>query len=455
MNVENRTLFIADNLDIMRGMDSESIDLIYLDPPFNSKRQYKAPIGSPAEGAEFKDIWTDEDVKDGWYSTIAEQYPHIHQIILAAEHTYDHSMMIYLMAMTIRLIEMRRILKSTGAIYLHCDPTASHYLKTVMDSLFGKNNFRNEIVWKSATGAKNNVTTRFGRGHDIILFYGMPKSKFNVQYEPLTEKYLNSHYTGKDEDGRCFQPGDLNAHGTGGHRYEFLGVTKSWRMTEEQAHKWLAEGRIVHHSITPGSRVNIPRYKRYADESKGRPALDNWTDIGALNSQAIEATGYPTQKPLTLLDRIIKASSNEGEVVFDPFCGCATTLVAADRLQRDWIGIDISAKAAELVVERIRDDQGLFEDIVARTDIPKRTDLGNIPRYNVPENKTQLYGEQGGDCNGCGEHFQTQHLEIDHIIARSVGGTDHIENLQLLCGHCNRIKGDRGQEYLISRLNAS
>ena len=154
MNVENRTLFIADNLDIMRGMDSESIDLIYLDPPFNSKRQYKAPIGSPAEGAEFKDIWTDEDVKDGWYSTIAEQYPHIHQIILAAEHTYDHSMMIYLMAMTIRLIEMRRILKSTGAIYLHCDPTASHYLKTVMDSLFGKNNFRNEIVWKSATGAK-------------------------------------------------------------------------------------------------------------------------------------------------------------------------------------------------------------------------------------------------------------------------------------------------------------
>ena len=439
----------------MRGMDSETIDLIYLDPPFNSKKQYKAPIGSPAEGASFKDIWTDEDVRDGWHSEIAEDYPQIHQIILASEHTYDHSMMIYLMAMGIRLIEMHRILKPSGAIYLHCDPTASHYLKLVMDSLFSKNNFRNEIVWNSATGAKNNVTTRFGRGHDIILFYGMPKSKFNVQYEPLTEEYLNSHYTGKDEDNRHFQPGDLNAHGTGGHRYEFLGVTKNWRMTEEQAHQWLAEGRIVHHSITPGSRVNIPRYKRYADESKGRPALDNWTDIGALNSQAIEATGYPTQKPLTLLDRIIKASSNEGHVVFDPFCGCATTLVAADRLQRDWIGIDISAKAAELVVERIRDDQGLFEDIVARTDIPKRTDLGNIPRYNAPENRTRLYGEQGGNCNGCGTHFESQHLEIDHIIARSVGGTDHIGNLQLLCGHCNRIKGNRGQEYLISRLNAS
>ena len=165
--------------------------------------------------------------------------------------------------------------------------------------------------------------------------------------------------------------------------------------------------------------------------------------------------GYPTQKPVALLDRIVKASSNKGDVVFDPFCGCATTLVAADRLQRDWIGIDLSAKAAELVVERIRVDQGLFEGIVARTDIPQRTDLGDIPRYNAPENKTLLYGEQGGHCNGCGEHFQTQHLEIDHIIAKSVGGTDHIENLQLLCGHCNRIKGDRGQEYLLSRLNAS
>ena len=152
MNVDNRTLFIADNLDIMRGMDSDTIDLIYLDPPFNSKKQYKAPIGSPAEGASFKDIWTDEDVRDGWYSEIAEDYPQIHQIILAAEHTYDHSMMIYLMAMGIRLIEMKRILKPTGSIYLHCDPTASHYLKFVMDSIFGNQNFRNEIVWCYAGG---------------------------------------------------------------------------------------------------------------------------------------------------------------------------------------------------------------------------------------------------------------------------------------------------------------
>ena len=449
-NVNPKTIFTGDNLPILRGMNSESVDLIYLDPPFNSKANYAAPIGSEAAGAAFKDTWTLSDVDIAWLDLIEAKHPRLNRVIQAAMSNSDKSYLVY---MAVRLLEMKRVLKDTGSIYLHCDPTMSHYLKLVMDAVVGKAQFRNEIVWNSATGAKNNVTTRFGRGHDIILFYGMPKSKFNVQYEPLSEDYLNSHYTYTDKEGRRFSADNLNAPGTGGHRYEFLGVTKSWRMTEEQAHKWLAEGRIVHHSITPGSRVNIPRYKRYADESKGRPALDNWTDIGALNSQAIEATGYPTQKPLTLLDRIIKASSNEGDVILDSFCGCATTLVAADRLQRDWIGVDISAKAAELVVERIKEDQGLFEDIVARTDIPKRTDLGNIPRYNAPENRTRLYGEQGGNCNGCGTHFESQHLEIDHIIARSVGGTDHIENLQLLCGHCNRIKGDRGQEYLISRLN--
>ena len=477
MNVKNRTLFIADNLDIMRGMDSNTIDLIYLDPPFKSGKQWKAPIGSPAEGAEFKDIWTDEDIKDEWHGQIAAEHEELYQVIQASEAVYDKSMKIYLTAMAVRLFEMHRILKPTGSIYLHCDPTASHYLKAVMDSLFGKNNFRNEIVWNSATGAKNNVTTRFGRGHDILLFYGMPKSKFNVQYEPLTEEYLNSHYTYTEEDGRRFQPGDLNAPGTGGHRYEFLGVTKNWRMTEEQAHEWLAEGRIVHQSITPGSRVKIPRYKRYVDESKGRPALDNWTDIGALNSQALESTGYPTQKPLALLDRIIKASSNEGEMVLDPFCGCATACVAAERLNRQWVGIDISPDAEDITKLRLTDESetkagrgtGVLKenqlplpfdpltDIIVRKDAPERTDNAEevavqmrLPRYQT--HKPELFGRQEGKCNGCQHLFHFRNLTVDHIKPQSKGGTDHIENLQLLCAACNSTKGKGTQEELISRL---
>ena len=477
MNVENRTLFIADNLDIMRGMDSKTVDLIYLDPPFNSNRNYKAPIGSPAEGAEFKDIWTDEDIKDEWHGQIAAEHEELYQIIQASETVYDKSMKIYLTAMAVRLFEMHRILKPTGSIYLHCDPTASHYLKMVMDDIFGQRNFRNEIVWNSATGAKNNVTTRFGRGHDILLFYGMPKSKFNVQYEPLTEEYLNSHYTYTEEDGRRFQPGDLNAPGTGGHRYEFLGVTKNWRMTEEQAHEWLAEGRIVHRSITPGSRVKIPRYKRYVDESKGRPALDNWTDIGALNSQALESTGYPTQKPLALLDRIIKASSNEDEIVLDPFCGCATACIAAERLDRQWVGIDISPDAEDITKLRLTDESetkagrgtGVLKenqlplpfdpltDIIVRKDAPERTDNAEeiavqmrLPRYQT--HKPELFGRQEGKCNGCQHLFHFRNLTVDHVMPQIKGGTDHIENLQLLCAACNSTKGDRTQEELISRL---
>ena len=394
MNINSKTIFTGDNLPIMRGMNSESVDLIYLDPPFNSKANYAAPIGSEAAGAAFKDTWTLSDVDITWLDLIEAKHPALNRVIHAAMTNSDKSYLIY---MAVRLLEMHRVLKPTGSIYLHCDPTMSHYLKLVMDAVLGKAQFRNEIVWCYAGG--NPSLKNYPKKHDILLRYtGSEKYTFNVEYKP---------YSGHNSAGKRFST------------------------------KGMSERRGVNY------------------RTEGTPVTDWWDDIKRLINLHKERVGYPTQKPLTLLDRIIKASSNEGDLVFDPFCGCATTLVAADRLQRDWIGIDISAKAAELVVERIRDDQGMFEDIIARDDIPNRTDLGNIPRYNVPENKTQLYGEQGGDCNGCGEHFQTQHLEIDHIIARSVGGTDHIENLQLLCGHCNRIKGNRGQEYLISRLNAS
>ena len=290
---------------------------------------------------------------------------------------------------------------------------------------------------------------------------------------PLTDKRKKA-YNKSDKHGK-YESGDLKASGSSGGE-----SGQPWRGIDPGHRHWapprVGRGRyaeyIVKHFIPNYAEIESvharldaldeagliiwsirgkPRLKRYLTPDAGMPPQSLWNDIDPPRGD--EDKGYPTQKPVKLLQRIIQASSDKDDIVLDPFCGCATTMVAADRENRNWIGIDISPKAAELVIERIRTDQGMFEDIIARDDIPKRTDLGNVLRYNAPENKTKLYGEQAGNCNGCGEHFQTQHLEIDHIIAESVGGTDHIENLQLLCGHCNRIKGNRGQEYLLSRLN--
>ncbi len=456
-NIKPKTIFTGDNLPIMRGINSASVDLIYLDPPFNSKTNYAAPIGSKAAGAEFRDTWTLDDVDNAWLDLIEAKHPALNRVIHAAMTNSDKSYLIYMAA---RLLEMKRILKDTGSIYLHCDPTMSHYLKLAMDAVFGKENFLADITWKRYAPhslSKSAVDTI----SDHLLYYAKDNTHVMANRVTLqldTEKLNKKFPHVETETGRRFQHVALeqNSNRSSAGEVRKIGdktVTSDigWRWNQSTFDERIAKNPYLIY----WTRTGKPRYKIYADEYSGEPVGNIWTDIPYLSSGDSERTGYPTQKPVALLNRIIEASSNESEVVFDPFCGCATTLVAADRLQRDWIGIDISAKAVELVIERIKDDQGLLEDIIARDDVPNRTDLGEIPRYNAPENKTRLYGEQGGHCNGCGEHFQTQHLEIDHIIAISVGGTDHIDNLQLLCSHCNRVKGERGQEYLISRLNGN
>ena len=394
--IHPKTIFTGDNLPILRGINSQSIDLIYLDPPFNSNSNYAAPIGSKAAGAEFKDTWNLTDINIAWLDLIETKYPRLNRVIHAAMTDSDKSYLIY---MSVRLLEMRRILKNTGSIYLHCDPTMSHYLKLVMDSLFGKANFRNEIVWCYTTPSTPHIR-QFVRCTNTLLFYSKGKKW-------------------------AFNKDDVRVPYKGGAPHG----GQKWSTDNESLSEWR---------------------KRKSKQGK---IPENWWTIPKLVSSK-ERTGYPTQKPLALLDRIIKASSNENDVVFDPFCGCATTLVAADRLQRNWIGIDISPKAAELVVERIKADQGMFQDIIHRSDIPQRTDLGHIPSYNHLSNKAKLYGEQAGFCNGCKEHFHRNNLEVDHLIAKSQGGTDHIDNLQLLCAYCNRLKGNRGMEYLLTKLNA-
>ncbi|MDE0067699.1 MAG: DNA methyltransferase [Acidimicrobiaceae bacterium] len=387
-------------------MNSETVDLIYLDPPFNSNANYAAPIGSVAAGAEFKDTWTLSDIDVEWINLMEAREPSLYRVLLSAMRDSDKS---YLAYMAVRLLEMRRLLKETGSIYLHCDPTMSHYLKLVMDAIFGRDAFRREIVWnlQTSSGFKSQVNG-FVRGHDVILYYGRAGFIFNKQYLPHKEAY-KARFRKKDGDGRFYRDDR-----SGGRR-------------------------------------------QYLDQTRGVMLTDVWSDIMSFQQAATSAeiVGYPTQKPLALLERIIAASSNEGDVVLDPFAGCATTCVAAEKLDREWVGIDLSPKAAELVNERLRGEMGdLFHHayVTSRADIPPRTDLGNLQRYNSAFNKNFLYGEQSGDCAGCRTHFEKRHLEVDHIIARAKGGTDHLDNLQLLCGHCNAVKGDRGMEYLRIKL---
>lgn len=471
MNVQNRTIFSNDNLPVLRGIDTESIDLIYLDPPFNSNRNYAAPIGSDAAGAAFKDTWTLSDVDNAWHGEIADRQPALYQAIHAAELTHGKGMKSYLIMMAVRLLEMQRVLKKTGSIYLHCDPTASHYLKSVMDAVFGKDNFRNEVVWQRTN--THGLGKQFGRVHDTILFYSRSSQRvWNDVYTEHDPEYVQRTYRHRDERG-LFQVDNL----TGGNVTEKGESGQPWRgidpslagrhWSTPQSSAWPEgveppdnyEELSVHEKLDAldaagliywPPKGKVPRFKRYLSTSKGRRVHDVITDINPIASKSKERIGYPTQKPVALLERIIRTSSNKNDIVLDPFCGCATTCVAAERLQRQWIGIDISPKAVDLVRVRLENEVGLLGKVIHRTDIPKRSE--KLPNYRT--HKHTLFGKQEGLCNGCRTQFPFRNMTVDHIVPRSQGGTDHEDNLQLLCGACNSTKGQGTQAELVSRLKA-
>ena len=451
-NFVDKTIWTGDNLDILRGLNSETVDLIYLDPPFNSNQDYSAPVGSAAAGAAFKDTWTLSDLDVAWMGLIADEHPPIAYLLDTTGKVHGKGMQSYLTMMAIRLLEMRRVLKPTGSIYLHCDPTASHYLKMLMDAIFGQRNFRAEITWKR-TSAHNDSRT-FGNVTDTILFYGdqINANEVRVPHDP---DYVKKFYRHDDNDGRG--PYTLDNIASPNPRpnlmYDWRGYrypVKGWRYSKETMAKLDAEGLIWY----PDSFDKRPRRKRYLRNMPERLVDNVWTDIRPIAAHAKERVGYPTQKPLALLERIIKASSNEGDVVLDPFCGCATACVAADKLGRRWVGIDLSPKAAELVNVRLKEYMGdLFHNrlVTPRTDIPQRTDV-HAPK-NYRQHKHVLYGQQEGRCNGCRMDFPFKIFTVDHVVPRKRGGTHHIDNLQLLCGHCNSVKGDRPQEHLLAELS--
>ena len=450
-NFVDKTVWTGDNLDILRGMNSESTDLIYLDPPFNSNRNYAAPVGSKAAGAAFKDTWTLSDLDIAWMGLIADEQPATYKVLEAAGLTHGKGMQSYLCMMAIRLLEMRRVLKDTGSIYLHCDPTASHYLKLLMDAVFGPGNFRSEVTWRR-TNAKGLAFKGYPNNADFLLYYSKAAGfTWNRPFRPHDPAYVKKFYRHVEpETGRRYLLDNLANPNTDRPNltYEFLGVTRVWRWTRKRMQEAYEQGLVVQQR--PGA---VPRFKRYLDEMKGNPVDTIWDDVKPVQAQSKERIGYPTQKPLDLLERIIQASSNPGDMVFDPFCGCATACVAAEKLGRQWVGIDLSSKAVELVNMRLQAFMGgLFHAslVTARTDIPRRTDIDAPVPYR--QNKHVLFGRQEGRCNGCQTDFPFRLFEIDHVVPQSRGGADHLDNLQLLCGHCNRTKGDRPQEYLIARL---
>ena len=402
----NRTLFLEDNLPVLRGLDSDSIDLITTDPPFNKGVPAFTGTTKAGQDVEFKDVWNwDEDVHVNWINDLRQRHPSLFNVIHYANAAAGNDMGAFLCWMAVRVLEMHRVLKDTGSMYLHCDPTASHYLKAMMDAIFGRKNFRNEIVWRIGwvSGFK---TQKRGwiRNHDTILYYLKSPdaaSSFNKEYLPYPEGYVR-------RDGK--------------------------RPT-----------------------------------GKGIPLEDTWNCSSAdvldsimIKSFSQEKTGYPTQKPLALYKRMIAASSNPGDMVLDPFVGCATTCVAAEQLGRQWIGIDIREESGDVILDRLQrevSESMAWNDIVRTpTTAPERTDDGETAaeelmlvsptrvgrRIPIREVRERLIIRDGQRCQGCGwEPHQPDYLQVDHNKPKTLKGSDEMDNLALLCDPCNRKKSNK------------
>ncbi|MGO9777435.1 MAG: DNA methyltransferase [Terracidiphilus sp.] len=331
--LDTRVIYCGDNLEQLKKLPDACIDLIYIDPPFNSNRNYEVFWGETKEKRSFDDR--------------------------------HESTQAYIEFMRPRCVELARVLNKTGSFYYHCDWHASHYVKVMLDQILGENNFQNEIVWKrsSAHSDTKQGATQFGRIHDVIFLYtGGGEATFNAKFVPYDQSYIESHYRHVEEGtGRRFRKDNLTANKPGGDTsYEWKGVRpykgRYWAFSKEKMEAFESEGRLVY------TRSGMPEFKRYLDEMPGCPLQDVWDDIAPLNSQARERLGYPTQKPLSLLERIINASSNTNDIVLDAFCGCGTALVAAQNLHRQWIGIDISPTACRVMAKRLRDVCKLRED---------------------------------------------------------------------------------------------
>ena len=521
MNLRNRTIYIGDNLKRLRGIDSESVDLIYLDPPFNSRGEYQWPIGtdeldwddaeSEADDLDdealenliggngvdkFKDAFSLDDLDQRTLQELLDNGEPAGYVIAAAGAAVGPGTQAYLTFMWERLAEMRRILKPTGSIWLHCDDTEGSWLNALMDATFGRSNYRNQVAWQRTRG--RSTSRRLGRIADLLFLYaGSDDAYFNpyAAATPPDAENVADKYRRDDDDGRGrYRDSDLTGAGTTTTEsgqpwrgYHPSSIGRHWSVPIARGRgeygDWIADNLIegyaqissVHqrldaleaHDMIIWTSGGTPYLKRYlaalSDEAPG----SIWTDIGAINAQAAEDTGWDTQKPLALLERIIQLSSRPGDLVLDPFCGCATACVAAERLNRQWVGMDRSPRAGILVRKRLREqDEGIAiwaHDVNVTRAVPKRTDITEPPLTRA-ELKAALFERQAvsGDqypiphalCVGpnCGTALPIHLLEIDRIRPGGAGGDYTPDNTQLLCGWCNRVKGNRDMDYLATRI---
>ena len=504
INFENRTLYHGDNLDFLRGMNSETVHLIATDPPFNKNRDFHATPDSLARGARFSDRWSwERDVHEEWTDSIKDDWPAVWSVIESTRVSYGDDMAAFLCWLGVRLMEMHRVLRDDGSIYLHCDPTASPYIKALIDGIFDGENFLSEIIWKRHNAHSDTKQGRRQHGHihDSILFYKKGRSWiWNPVYTDYDRDYVEDFYKFiEDGTGRRFQKGDLTAAKLGGDtsyewrikrptgeewtadltdewkepkgNWEYKGVPpyrgRYWGFSYENMCQMSEEGRLIY------ARTGMPRYKRYLDEMPGVTLQDMWYDIKPAPKS--ERTGYPTQKPIALYERIIKASSNQGDVVLDPFAGCVTTPIAAERLGRQWVGIDIWDGAYQTVLTRL-EQEGLavkdadpkqlhlmtFGDVHYLTSPPERTDDDEVaaPNFRLKVQRpvepwqrithrgmvnilAQAQSDMNGViCGGCGRVLEREFMELDHITPKADRGENHILNRILLCRPCNGRKRD-------------
>ena len=521
MNLRNRTIYIGDNLPRLKGIDSESVDLIYLDPPFNSRGEYQWPIGTEdprAAGVEvaddadltdadlerlidaagqttFKDAFTLDDLDTSLLQELLDNGEPVGYVIAAAGAVIGSGTQAYLTFMWERLIEMRRILKSTGSIYLHCDDTEGAWLRVLMDAVFGRENFRNEITWQRASAHKNQ--RKFGRITDTLIFYAMSdEAVFDSDgaARTLDRSYVAKEYNrGRDDPRGRWRRSDLTGAGlTGGESGEAWGgydpseIGRHWSVPRADGSgdyaDWIAENVIDGYETIEGVHARLdaldahdlihwasggePELKHYLAATEGQAPGTIWTDISPVVAGSKEWQPWNTQKPVALLERVIAASSKRGDMVLDPFCGCATACVAAERLERQWVGIDRSPRAGLLIRKRLREqDEGIAlwaHNVKVTRVVPVRTD--GEPQLSRAQLKSLLFERQkASDENlatcaaaayGCSHLLPIELLQLDRLRPGSRGGEYTLANTQLLCSRCNRTKGNRDMAYLAERLAA-